>query len=311
MIKPNRYPGRQTGVALVTVLWFLVLLSVLGFGFSKSMRMEIKIARNLLDSVHARHLADGAVERGIYELLKPVANEQDAVLLGVPIYFGFDGAKLSFTIRDERGKIDLNRASPELLEGLFLVLGAEPDRATSLADAIVDWRDENDLRQLNGAEEADYQGAGLDIIPSNAPFRSTVELQQVLGMDTQLYNKALPNITVHSFSGNINPQSASQEVLLALPNIDVSQVENYTEERANLSEEDSQLSLPILPDASGLTTDQAGPVYSIEGRVTLASGATTARELTIWIPDRNADVPFYILNSQTIVPQETEQGLEQ
>jgi general secretion pathway protein K len=311
MIKPSLRPGRQTGVALVTVLWFLVLLSVLAFGYSKSIRLETKIARNLLDAVTARHLADAAVERGIFELLRPVATKEDSILLGVPIHFRFEQARLSFTIRDERGKIDINKASPELLEGLFLVLEVEPDRATALAEAIVDWRDEDDLRQLNGAEEAEYRAAGLDIIPSNAPFRSIVELQMVLGMDKRLYDKVRSNVTVHSFSDKINTLSAPPAVLLALPNIDSSQVEAFVEERSQLEQGDAGSPLPILSDISGLTTDRAGPVYSIEGSVTLTSGASTAREWTIWIPNRKDDMPFYVLNSQSISARQSGEGLVQ
>ena len=45
-----------------------------------------------------------------------------------------------------------------------------------------------------------------------------------------------------------------------------------------------------------------------EGSVTLASGASTAREWTIWLPNRKDDMPFYVLNSQSISARQSGEG---
>ncbi len=57
-------------MALVLVLWFVALLSILAIGFSRSVRTEIQIAHNLLEDTRDRHLAEAAVQMGIHELLK-------------------------------------------------------------------------------------------------------------------------------------------------------------------------------------------------------------------------------------------------
>ena len=59
-------------------------------------------------------------------------------------------------------------------------------------DAIADFRDPDDLRRLNGAEDADYQSAGLKHGAKDGPFKAIEELQQVLGVDHDLYKVARP-----------------------------------------------------------------------------------------------------------------------
>ena len=59
---------------------------------------------------------------------------------------------------DETAKIDLNAAGEVLLRGLFTsVGGADPDLALRLVDAVMDWRDADDLRRPNGAEAAELR----------------------------------------------------------------------------------------------------------------------------------------------------------
>jgi general secretion pathway protein K len=60
-------------------------------------------------------------------------------------------------------------------------VGFDPDQAESLADAIADFRDADNLKHLRGAEEPEYRAAGLAWGPKNAPFQTVEELQQVLG----------------------------------------------------------------------------------------------------------------------------------
>ncbi len=46
-IFPVRYAGRdaQRGLALVTVLWVLMLLALMAAGFTRTMRLEVNLAR--------------------------------------------------------------------------------------------------------------------------------------------------------------------------------------------------------------------------------------------------------------------------
>ena len=63
----------------------------------------------------------------------------------------------------------------------------DEDQQTRLVNAILDWRDEDDLVHIEGAEKKEYQDAGLNYQPQNKPFQSIEELQLVLGMNETVF----------------------------------------------------------------------------------------------------------------------------
>ena len=56
-------------------LWLTVLLTVIASGFAFSMRSEALAARNAVSLAQARAIADGAVERTVFELMRPQVAE--------------------------------------------------------------------------------------------------------------------------------------------------------------------------------------------------------------------------------------------
>ena len=182
---------RPRGIALVAVLWVLVLLSVMAAGLLRDTTVETQTARNLLDNAEARALADAGVYRAVIGLMDRDAEARwQSDGRAYPWAFG-DGA-LRIIIFDEAGKIDLNLAPDDLVEGLFLALGAEPEHARLLVHAIADFRDTDDIARADGAEDADYRAAGLAWEAKDAPFETVAELEQVLGMTRALYALAAP-----------------------------------------------------------------------------------------------------------------------
>ena len=59
------------GLALVTVLWVLVLPSLIAASFTATTRTEINLTRNLIENVKAEALSDAGIHRAIYALLSP------------------------------------------------------------------------------------------------------------------------------------------------------------------------------------------------------------------------------------------------
>ena len=121
-------------------------------------------------------------------------------------------------------------------ENLFAGLGIEPlhlppSDADALADALVDYRDEDDLKGLNGAEDPDYEAAGLPWEAKDSAFTDVEELQQVYGMPRWLYQAVLPYITIYSRARGVNPEVAPLQVLFALSDDSPSSLENYIQDR--------------------------------------------------------------------------------
>lgn len=268
--------GRAAGVALVSVLWLLVLLSLIVLNLAGGSRTELQLASNLRLAASARHVAEAGVNWGLWSLLQ--VNTAGWLADGSTRSLELDGFKVEVALVDEQGKIDLNEASPQLLQGLFESVGLAKAAAQAQVDAILDWRDEDQLPSPQGAEEEQYQALGLTG-PGNAPFASLQELRQVLGMTEALYQQVLPALTLYSNKAEINPLVAPREVLLALPGNSAEGVERFIEERRRnylsgqrpplLSGVDPLLLAPNAPGVnySILTKTSRGPSLQTQQQV--------------------------------------------
>ena len=268
----------QRGIALVLVLWLTILLMVIAGGFAFSMRSEALSARNSLSLAQARAAADGAVERMAYELSRP----------RFPTAWASDGQlrrwregdiDIVASGVDESSRIDVNAAPDALLKGLLeQVGGADAGIAAHIVDSILDWRDADEAKRPNGAEEADYRLAGLPQRPANAPFETVSEVARVLGMTPAIYARIAASLTVHSRQPGINPATASRNVLLALPNATPAVVDAYLQQRADALA--AKLPAPPFPPAAAFAAG-AVPVWRIRAQATTPDGVTFAREAVV------------------------------
>jgi general secretion pathway protein K len=188
----------EEGIALIAVLWMLVLLSIVAAALSLETRSSTRIARNLAGSAAARAAADAGIQRAILDLSNAGAK---AFRPDGTVYdWRFGNNTVRISLRDELRKANLNLAAEPILAQLFGSLGVEKGKAQSLADAIADFRDRDNLRRLRGAEAADYRDAGFAWGPKNAPFQTVEELQQVFGMTPELYGLLAPYVSIFSVS---------------------------------------------------------------------------------------------------------------
>ena len=232
------------------VLWVLALLTVIAIGMTATQRTESTLAGNQLATVRFRAAAEAGIAHAILNLLAPpTAFDEEAdvwVPDGTARPWIFAGQTLRISLYNEASRIDLNAASRDLLEALFAALGLPEDEASALADTVEDWRDANDLTELNGAEDGDYEEAGRPYGAKDGPFDSVEELQLVLGIDRGLYRALAPALTVDSGGAQPDPEFASPLVQAAL--------QGTTLEEKELEGEEQEV------DAS---TGRGGPVYRI------------------------------------------------
>jgi general secretion pathway protein K len=203
---------RRPGFALIAVFWIVMVVGL--FTAIVASRSDFNINRSVwaVDMGRVRAAADGAVEEAAFLMIErlgsgaPVAGLAGQVVLDLRI----DDIPVHVTIQDEDGKIDLNGAQPELLALLFETLMREnpnlPSQdATGLSERIADFRDPDNLRRVNGAENPEYIAAGLPAGAKNAMFNSVGELGQVLGMTQELAAAAAPYLTVYSGRAQFDP----------------------------------------------------------------------------------------------------------
>ncbi|WP_315983998.1 type II secretion system protein GspK [Aliamphritea spongicola] len=127
-----------------------------------------------------------------------------------------NGISVAVELSATDGKADLNYVSGTVLTRIITAVVPDPQQAQNLSDAILDWRDPDDLVRLNGAEEKDYRAADHPFLPANRPFIHLSELQRVLGMNTAIYQKLRPLLTLHSGQSTVNQNSAGLPMLQAL-----------------------------------------------------------------------------------------------
>jgi type II secretory pathway component PulK len=129
----------------------------------------------------------------------------------------FGDARYSVRVRDTGAALNLNEASEEVLRQFFSQgMGVDYARSDRLTQAILDWRDEDELPRINGGEREQYLREGALILPPNRDFAEIAELRHVMGMTPDLFDAARPFLTIFG-SGDVNVNAAPLEVLLALP----------------------------------------------------------------------------------------------
>lgn len=264
---------QQNGLVLVVVLWVIALLTVMAGSFAYSMRTETQLAAFGVDRAKARALAAAGVNYAMLHQLDPQAALHWPAD-GLPHDWRFGEGSLRILIQDVGGRIDLNQADRQLLRGLFAAVGGvAEEELDSLLDAVEDWRDPDNVRLLNGAEEDEYRAAGRSG-PKNGPFESVLELQQVLGVTPALYRRVEGALTVYANHPGINPAYADAAALSALPDMDPDVVAEYLRQREeNRSQE---LPPPPLPQAGAYLSQVQGLAYHINVIVHLDSGAAAS-----------------------------------
>lgn len=293
--RPSRLgPARRArGVAFVLVLWVIAMLGILLGSFALIARTENLQARHLLDTTTARYAAEAGVNLAVYGLRKGDM-QQRWVPDGRVYAFVFEGAEVQVSATDDSGKIDINVADSETLKRLFLGANVDLARAEELADAVQDWRDPDDMTSPHGAEKDQYRAAGLAYGPRNGPFDTVSELQQVLGMDYDLYRKIEPGITI--FSGRATPNAAYApiESLRAILGMTEPFAEQLLQRRQAVAPGEQAPDL-VLPDGTPVMADGGGVTYSIQSRATLPNGASTVLDATIRLGGTNAAGRPYVI----------------
>jgi general secretion pathway protein K len=213
----------EEGIALIAVLWMLTLLSIVAAALSLETRSSTRIARNMAENAVVRAAADAGIQRAILDLVTSTGAPTDArkfLADGTVYNWQFVNSKVQVSIQDEV-KIDLNEAPEELLAALFDSVGINTDTAKSLAAAIADFRDPDNLPRPGGAELAEYRAAGLAWGPKNAPFQMFEELQQVLGMTPEIYERVASYLTIYSVARVNDPTLVGERLTEILRNTSI------------------------------------------------------------------------------------------
>ena len=276
-----RHEARQRGVALIAVLWVGFLLTVVAASLVRDIRVQTQTAHNLLQTAKAEALAEAGIVLAA-ERLRQKVRDRSFRAAGTRWSFALPGGRTDVVVQDEGGKIDLNRAPKALLDGLFRANGAEDDLAAAITDAIADWRDRDNVRRLNGAEDSDYRRVGLRHGAKDGPFERIDEARRVLGMTVELYRKIAPALTIYSGRRGIDLAVAPREALRALSGVSDEEITSAIE---NLDETEGASvrvrRLSRLITGRQMISSSNRRAYSIRATARTDSGALFSRDAVI------------------------------
>lgn len=229
----------QRGSILIAVLWSLFFLAALALVINVSITPQLGLAAKLRDRVILRYLAKAGVASAIIEIRADETENYDAlneswsyneeafkeISLTDEGYCSLEYLLLSeedeegekrYGLIDEERKININKAPAGVLkEFLEVVAKLAFQDAADIADAIVDWRDEDDEPSESGAESSYYESLENGYMCKNAPFEVLEELRLVRGVTQVIFDKIKDRITVYG-RGFVNINTADALVLEGL-----------------------------------------------------------------------------------------------
>ena len=259
----------RAGFALIMVLWLITLLTIIAMGLAYNSRQSVRAMSGLAGNARARYVAESGVQLAIMNLLKAQAEHRlsgDGRVVAVEV----PGGRVAVTVTDESGKIDINTASPELLARLFVSFDVDLEDANALADAVIDYRDEDNLVSLHGAEDDDYLAAGLPWEAKDSKFTRVAEIQRVYGMDLSLAMEVMAHVTVYTESTGINPEVASLQILRALSEEPVDLLQAYIDQRRESHIDGLPPPVPPVIDRQFVSA-QRSDIYTIAATGKLSS----------------------------------------
>lgn len=127
---------RESGAALVLVLWFTLIISLIAAAVAGTGQSDARIAINLVQAAKAEALADGGLQMALAALSR-IETKDPWPIDGTPREVLLEEAVIRIEIRDEGEKLNLNSASREELENVFLALGRTPYEARSMAEVVI------------------------------------------------------------------------------------------------------------------------------------------------------------------------------
>jgi general secretion pathway protein K len=270
-------PRRRAGFALLAVIWGVGLIATMVVAFMSTGRLRLQTAMNIASATEAGYIAESAINIAMLPLLSrkdatPTPGGETEVQDGAPRFCVLDRAAVALSIEEEGGKIDINAAPAELLATVVAALGADASAAPNIAKAIIDFRTTPD--GLGPVRETPVSAKPVPL--KQAPFATVMELDQVNGIEPDLFRALIPFVTVHSRSPGVDPRAAPPALFAALSGSPPDEVRRLsaTPFPNSLNRLD-----PRFPQALRQMSEHGA--YLIHAEALLATGQTAVREALV------------------------------
>jgi general secretion pathway protein K len=206
----SRRPRRpDEGIALVSVVWLLLLLSGLAATVAYVARVNALITHRAVDYARAQAAADA----GIIDTVSLLSDEQTTrhPAFGEAVRtWQFDGIPVTISVNNEAGRIDVNTGADDLLLAFFQSQDISAETSAALLQ---------DLRSFQGREqESGNRDGRLDLNDAarGRPLQSVEELRQIPSWRAQNLECWMNSLTVYTQQAAVNNAAATPLASAAL-----------------------------------------------------------------------------------------------
>jgi general secretion pathway protein K len=237
----------RRGVAMLAALWLVVGITIVALEFALvgQERREFGLAaadraRQTASALGGFHMMQARLEQALRTGPQSQAGNLGRLRSSDPwldvdsLYSGIvmiDSQKVSVEVIDLGTKLNINNMTELDFRNLITYTIGDAIEAEYLAQAIMDWRDVDDLSRLHGGEKDDYLKAGLLRLPTNTGFHDVEELLDVKGMSRDVYAIISPYLTTLG-QAQVNLNTAPVAVLRTLPGMNDGIVANILNMRS-------------------------------------------------------------------------------
>ena len=215
-----RSPRQRRGFAMLTVLWVIILATIVALAGALVGRNGVNATRNRIQMERAFWAAAGCARRlqaTIDETLRSAPNIDDAShrwrTLDRQILHSsvVAGPGCEYSLEAAGTRVDINTSSDEMIARLLVVLG-HGDHASEMVDALGDWRDTDAIRRPLGVERNWYLSVGR-MPPRDDSLADVRELSRIRGFE----DIAGLDSVLTTEHGRISFATAPVSVLMAVP----------------------------------------------------------------------------------------------
>jgi general secretion pathway protein K len=233
-----RRPGNREGMALLTVLLLVAVMSVVAVAVLDDVRFSVRRATNAETQTQAQWYASGAealARRQVSRLMRagPARTPLTPDWNGRRYAFPIEDGSLAAVVTDGQACFNLNSVVQGFGEDLtarplgaaqFVALGRAvgvPDsRMRAVSDALTDWLDADSVARPLGAEDGAYAGLESPYRTGGVLLAEVSELRAVKGVDADTYRRLRPHVCALPTSAlsplNVNTLTEADAPLIAM-----------------------------------------------------------------------------------------------
>ncbi|MFY0642269.1 MAG: type II secretion system minor pseudopilin GspK [Bermanella sp.] len=213
---------KESGLALITVLFIFALVSLLAIAMQQRQSMDIAQASVTFTQTQAQLLmlsAEDIAKAGLsFDLQRDINSNEEwdtaSELWNQPFPTQLNGAKVFVTIRDLQGLFNLNSLSPSAPDSAAalarfqrLLTEVDPQVSSSIANNVKEWLTPGNSNNF------DYQNMNPAYRAGEIEFTHPSELKLVKDVDIATYQKLEPYITALPAATPLNINTTADKIL--------------------------------------------------------------------------------------------------